>query len=64
VSCQMMYKDNELSDAPRIINSIDPSISVMERMFVTGRSTGSGNIVTKSELVERCREKTRRMMGS
>ncbi|HAK41196.1 MAG TPA: NADH dehydrogenase subunit, partial [Synergistaceae bacterium] len=64
VSWPIMFKDNELADAPLIINSIDPCISCMERMVVTDRSTGSGNIVTKSELVERCREKTRRMMGS
>ena len=64
VSWPIMFKDNELADAPLIINSIDFCISCMERMVVTDRSTGSGNVVTKSELVERCREKTRRMMGS
>lgn len=58
-----MFRDNELADSPLIINSIDPCISCMERMVVTDRSSGHEQVVTRSELVERCREKTRRLMG-
>jgi membrane-bound hydrogenase subunit alpha len=57
VSWPLMFRGNELADAPLIINSIDPCISCMERMMVS-----SGNedprIVTKAELVKRCRQKT------
>ena len=59
----IMFRDNELADSPLIINSIDPCISCMERMVVTDRSSGHEQVVTRSELVERCREKTRRLMG-
>jgi membrane-bound hydrogenase subunit alpha len=64
VSWPIMFRENELADSPLIINSIDPCISCMERMVVTDRSSGREQIVTRSELVERCREKTRRLMGS
>ncbi|MDR3230173.1 MAG: nickel-dependent hydrogenase large subunit [Synergistaceae bacterium] len=56
VSWPIMFRGNELADAPLIINSIDPCISCMERMMVTdGRERG---IVTKTELVNRSRQKT------
>ena len=64
VSWPIMFRENELADSPLIINSIDPCISCMERMVVTDRSSGHEQVVTRSELVERCREKTRRLMGS
>ena len=63
VSWPIMFRNNELADSPLIINSIDPCISCMERMVVTDRSSGHEQVVTRSELVERCREKTRRLMG-
>lgn len=62
VSWPIMFKDNELADAPLIINSVDPCISCMERMIVTDRSRGSEQIVTKSDLLRLCREKTGRVM--
>lgn len=62
VSWPLMFRDNELADAPLIINSIDPCISCMERMLVTDGRGGSG-IVTKAELVKRSREKTFRLEG-
>ncbi|MDO9507957.1 MAG: nickel-dependent hydrogenase large subunit [Thermovirgaceae bacterium] len=64
VSWPIMFKDNELADAPLIINSIDPCISCMERMVVTDRSSGSEQIVTKNDLLRLCREKTGRVMGA
>ncbi|MDT8283993.1 MAG: nickel-dependent hydrogenase large subunit [Thermovirgaceae bacterium] len=64
VSWPIMFKDNELADAPLIINSVDPCISCMERMVVTDRSSGSGQIVTKNDLLKLCREKTGRVMGA
>lgn len=64
VSWPIMFRDNDLADSPLIINSIDPCVSCMERMVVTDRSGGRVQVVTKADLIERCREKTRRMMGS
>ena len=64
VSWPIMFRDNDLADSPLIINSIDPCVSCMERMVVTDRSSGREQVVTKADLIERCREKTRRMMGS
>lgn len=64
VSWPIMFKDNELADAPLIINSVDPCISCMERMLVTDGSSESGKVITKAELLEKCRDKTRRMMQS
>ena len=63
VSWPLMFKDNELADAPLIINSIDPCISCMERMVVADRSCGSEQIVTKNDLLKLCREKTGRLMA-
>ena len=62
VSWPLMFKDNELADAPLIINSIDPCISCMERMLTTDGATGDSKVVTRAELLEKCREKTRRLM--
>lgn len=62
VSWPLMFRNNELADAPLIINSIDPCISCMERMLVTNERGESG-IVTKAELVRRSREKTFRLKG-
>jgi membrane-bound hydrogenase subunit alpha len=64
VSWPIMFRENDLADSPLIINSIDPCISCMERMVVTDRSSGAEQVVTKADLIERCRDKTRRMMGS
>ncbi|MDR1379258.1 MAG: nickel-dependent hydrogenase large subunit [Synergistaceae bacterium] len=62
VSWPLMFCGNELADAPLIINSIDPCISCMERMLVTNGNGDSGivtsGIITKEELVGRCRQKT------
>jgi len=57
VSWPLMFRGNELADAPLIINSIDPCISCMERMAVT-RQGGGESVVTKAELLEKCRKKT------
>lgn len=62
VSWPLMFRDNELADAPLIINSIDPCISCMERMLVTNERKESG-VVTKAELVERSRRKTLELTG-
>ena len=62
ISWPLMFKNNELADAPLIINSIDPCISCMERMLATDSSTGARKVVTRAELLEKCREKTRRLM--
>jgi membrane-bound hydrogenase subunit alpha len=62
VSWPLMFRNNELADAPLIINSIDPCISCMERMLTTDSSTGARKVVTRAELLEKCREKTRRLM--
>ena len=56
-----MFRDNELADAPLIINSIDPCISCMERMLVTNSSGAADRIYTRAELIEMSREKTRRL---
>ena len=62
VSWPLMFRNNELADAPLIINSIDPCISCMERMMVTDKGGASG-IVTKTELLKRCRQKTFDLRG-
>ncbi|EFC92449.1 NADH-ubiquinone oxidoreductase chain 49kDa [Dethiosulfovibrio peptidovorans DSM 11002] len=67
VSWPLMFKDNELADAPLIINSIDPCISCMERMVLSDTSSGTKSVVTKADLLKLCREKTdktRRLMGA
>lgn len=64
VSWPIMFRNNELADAPLIINSVDPCISCMERMLVTEKKTGSKQVVTRAELLNRCREKTRKVMGA
>jgi membrane-bound hydrogenase subunit alpha len=56
VSWPIMFQGNELADVPLIINSIDPCISCMERMMVTGG--GNTEVVMKADLLERCRQKT------
>ena len=56
----LMFRNNELADAPLIINSIDPCISCMERMVTTDKA-GNSDYITLSELVNKSREKTRRM---
>lgn len=62
VSWPLMFRGNELADAPLIINSIDPCISCMERMMVTDRQ-GRSEVVTKTELLKRCRQKTFDLRG-
>ncbi|MBO8153317.1 nickel-dependent hydrogenase large subunit [Thermovirga sp.] len=64
VSWPIMFKGNDVADAPLIINSIDPCISCMERMLVTDVRKGSKQVVTRAELLQSCREKTRRLMGA
>lgn len=64
ISWPLMFQNNELADAPLIINSVDPCISCMERMLVTDKSSNAKQVVTKAELLEKCRDKTRRMMQS
>lgn len=56
----LMFKDNELADAPLIINSIDPCISCMERMFITDKANNK-SVVSLNDLVNKSREKTRKM---
>jgi len=58
----LMFKDNELADAPLIINSIDPCISCMERMLITDKA-GNKNLIVLLELINKSRDKTRRMRG-
>ncbi|MDR1874688.1 MAG: nickel-dependent hydrogenase large subunit [Synergistaceae bacterium] len=58
VSWPIMFRGNELADAPLIINSIDPCISCMERMLVTDEREYRSEVVTRSELVKRSRQKT------
>ena len=62
VSWPVMFMGNELADAPLIINSIDPCISCMERMLVTNAGTGGEQIMTREQLLDLSREKTRRLM--
>jgi len=62
VSWPLMFMGNELADAPLIINSVDPCISCMERMLVTDKASDNRQVVTKAELLEKCRAKTRRLM--
>jgi membrane-bound hydrogenase subunit alpha len=57
VSWPVMLQGNELADAPLIISSVDPCISCMERMVVTKKGGGEA-VVTKAELLEKCRKKT------
>ena len=57
VAWPLMFRGNELADVPLIINSIDPCISCMERVAVTKKS-GGASVVTKAELLEKCRRKT------
>jgi membrane-bound hydrogenase subunit alpha len=57
VSWPLMFRGNELADAPLIINSIDPCISCMERMMVMNER-GDSEVVTKTDLLKRCRQKT------
>jgi len=64
VSWPIMFRGNDVADAPLIINSVDPCISCMERMLVTDVRKGSKQVMTKSELLQSCREKTRRLMGA
>lgn len=64
VTWPIMFQENELADAPLIINSIDPCISCMERMMITEESSGAEQVVTRAELLSKCREKTRRLMGA
>ncbi|HOO63148.1 MAG TPA: nickel-dependent hydrogenase large subunit [Synergistaceae bacterium] len=62
VSWPVMFRNQELADAPLIINSVDPCISCMERIMVTDSARGVEKVVEKRTLTELCREKTRRMM--
>ena len=64
VSWPLMFKDQEIADAPLVINSIDPCISCMERILVSDRRTGGSEILTRAQVMEKCREKTRRLMGA
>jgi len=64
VSWPLMFKDQEIADAPLVINSIDPCISCMERILVSDRRTGGSEILTRAQIMEKCREKTRRLMGA
>jgi membrane-bound hydrogenase subunit alpha len=61
VSWPIMFRNNELADAPLIINSIDPCISCMERTLITGNSEKAGQVYSKNQLLEMSREKTRRL---
>jgi len=64
VSWPLMFMNQEIADAPLIINSIDPCISCMERILVSDAKIGRSEIVTKAQMMEKCREKTRRLMGA
>ena len=64
VSWPLMFQDQEIADAPLVINSIDPCISCMERILVSDRRTGGSEILTRAQIMEKCREKTRRLMGA
>ncbi len=64
VSWPLMFKDQEIADAPLIINSIDPCISCMERILVSDPKLGRSEILTRAQILEKCREKTRRLMGA
>ena len=61
MSWPIMFKNQEIADAPLIINSIDPCISCMERVLVVDEK-GSSSVATKEELIKMCRDKTRRLM--
>ncbi len=63
VSWPVMFRENELADAPLIINSIDPCISCMERILTTDVRQGGQQVLTRMELLEMSRAKTRRLMG-
>ncbi|WP_029166411.1 nickel-dependent hydrogenase large subunit [Aminiphilus circumscriptus] len=62
ISWPLMFREQELADAPLILNSVDPCISCMERVLVTDRAAEREEVLVKQELTERCREKTRRLM--
>jgi membrane-bound hydrogenase subunit alpha len=62
ISWPLMFRGQELADAPLILNSVDPCISCMERVLVTDRAAGREEVLVKQDLTERCREKTRRLM--
>jgi membrane-bound hydrogenase subunit alpha len=62
ISWPLMFRDQELADAPLILNSVDPCISCMERVLVTDRAAEREEVLVKQDLIERCREKTRRLM--
>jgi membrane-bound hydrogenase subunit alpha len=64
VSWPLMFQNQEIADAPLIINSIDPCISCMERILVADSRTGRSEILTRANLMEKCRDKTRRLMGA
>lgn len=61
VSWPLMFREQEIADIPLIINSIDPCISCMERMLLSDRGDGNRRVVSKADLLEQCREKTRRL---
>ncbi|MCF7936385.1 MAG: nickel-dependent hydrogenase large subunit [Synergistales bacterium] len=62
VSWPLMFREQELADAPLIINSVDPCISCMERVLVTDQGKGAEQVMDKQQMTELCREKTRRLM--
>ena len=64
VSWPLMFENQEIADAPLIINSIDPCISCMERILVSDPRIGRSEILTRANLMDKCREKTRRLMGA
>jgi len=64
VSWPLMFMNQEIADAPLIINSIDPCISCMERILVSDKKNGRSEIMTRAQIMEKSREKTRRLMGS
>jgi len=57
-----MFRTNDRAYAPFSHNGIDPCISGMERMLVTDAASGDKKVVTRAELLEMSREKTRRLM--
>lgn len=61
VSWPLMFREQEIADIPLIINSIDPCISCMERMLLSDQGAGKKSVVSKADLLEKCRDKTRRL---
>ena len=61
---QVMMANCQVADIPLIVNSIDPCISCMERILVSDVKLGRSEIMTRAEIMEKCREKTRRLMGA